>query len=145
MLSRKEQLEYCKVCQNKTFSQKSGIICKITNAKASFTTVCKDYVLDTKEQNKLQEKIDYNNRIKADFTFGLDHFGITSGITSGLIIIGLGVIYMFFYLLNGYINLYALVFMAVGVINVIHGLINYFRRKNRDNATIKTASSETLD
>jgi hypothetical protein len=46
MLSRTEQVQFCKQCTNRVLDPKQGLICKLTNAKADFEEECKDFVND---------------------------------------------------------------------------------------------------
>ncbi|MDT7830879.1 hypothetical protein RQM59_00720 [Flavobacteriaceae bacterium S356] len=59
MMSPKEQLEFCKKCEKKTFNQSVGIICSLTNAKPNFIESCDDYVIDPTEviRNEVRAKI----------------------------------------------------------------------------------------
>ena len=130
MLSREEQLKYCKVCENRIFSQQEGIICKIYNAKASFEITCNDYSGDEKAINNLNQRINFNNRVN-DFTFGLEYFGIKIGVTSGFIVMAIGLIWMIIGALKNAIHLYSFGVIIIGLIGVIYGLINVIRRKRR--------------
>jgi len=136
MLSRTEQLEYCKTCINRTFSSKVGIICKLTQEKASFNTTCDSYIADKKSIIEADHRQKFKNRISPDFTFGLEYIGIKSGITAGFIVILGGIIWLIPDLLNNLLNLKSLVVIAVGIIAVIISSINQFRRKRRDSKQI---------
>ena len=48
-MTRKEQLEFCSVCQKRGFNPKHGIICGITSEPASFSGTCPDYLEDEHE------------------------------------------------------------------------------------------------
>jgi uncharacterized RDD family membrane protein YckC len=45
-MTRNERLAYCKVCQNRKFDFKEGIICKLTDKQADFEVSCNNYLLD---------------------------------------------------------------------------------------------------
>ncbi|MFY0603004.1 MAG: hypothetical protein JXQ93_03575 [Flavobacteriaceae bacterium] len=53
MLTTKEQLEFCKKCENKTLDLKVGVICSLTNAKPNFGDSCKDFTVDSVEVQKM--------------------------------------------------------------------------------------------
>tara|TARA_B100000809_G_C15103142_1_gene517700 strand:- start:5 stop:451 length:447 start_codon:yes stop_codon:yes gene_type:complete len=130
MLARKEQLVFCKVCENKNFSQKEGIICKITNAQATFKTTCDDYSGDQKTINNLNQRYNFDNRIN-DFTFGLEYIGIKNGAISGLIVMGVGFIWLIIGIIKNAIHLYSFGVIILGLVGLIYSLINMARRKKR--------------
>ncbi len=130
-ISRKEQLEFCKVCQNRKFSQQNGLICKLTNEQADFQFECDNYLPDLKALDNEKQRQDFNNRITPDFTFGLDNIGVKNGSVAGLIIMGIGIIWIILGLLNGILYFYPLVFIVAGLISIILSLINTVRRKRR--------------
>lgn len=43
MTRREEQLKYCKICNNKGFDSKVGIICGLTNIKPVFINACEEF------------------------------------------------------------------------------------------------------
>jgi uncharacterized RDD family membrane protein YckC len=45
-MTRKEQLEFCKICKNKNFDFNRGIICGLTNEIAGFEISCVDFIED---------------------------------------------------------------------------------------------------
>ena len=63
-MTRQEQLHFCKSCLNRNFDPRRGIICIITNEKASFSVVCPDYQRD--ENVKIEQKSEgnYQEKIK---------------------------------------------------------------------------------
>lgn len=93
-MTRSDQLKFCKVCLNRTFSTKEGIICKLTNSKANFINTCSEYDKDIKTVNSLEHKSNFKNRIQPDYMFGLDYIGIKDGITAGSIVIVVALIWI---------------------------------------------------
>jgi hypothetical protein len=130
MLSRKEQLKYCKVCENRTFSKREGIICKLTNLKADFEANCDNYTGDQKTINNFNQRHNFKNRIN-DFTFGLEIIGVKNGIVAGLIVIGLGFAWAVIGIFRNSLHPYSLVVIVIGLIATAVGIINVFRRKKR--------------
>jgi len=55
MLTRKEQLVFCKKCTNRKNSD-LGLICKITNEKAAFESECADFEVDKVLESKMIEE-----------------------------------------------------------------------------------------
>lgn len=59
-MTREQQLQYCKICRNQSFSFDHGIICRLTNEQAAFQTECEhfeaDPVLAGKQQLREREK-----------------------------------------------------------------------------------------
>ncbi len=64
----KYRVSFCKVCKNRKFNTQIGVICNITNEKASFEKVCEDFLLDKNERayikRKTIEKIVNNQKAK---------------------------------------------------------------------------------
>ena len=78
-MTRKEQLEFCSVCQNRAFYPKTGIICKLTMELADFDYKCDKYLADEKEVKlvkqekesiKNEENISINNGRISLFVLG---------------------------------------------------------------------------
>lgn len=55
MTERENQLHYCQICLNRSFDSKQGIICGITNKKATFQTTCPDFSPDEKETTLIEQ------------------------------------------------------------------------------------------
>jgi len=51
-MTRKEQLQYCRVCLHRQMTQK-GIICGLTGEKANFQNSCDSYQIDDDQVKKL--------------------------------------------------------------------------------------------
>ncbi|SHK28083.1 hypothetical protein SAMN04488028_10456 [Reichenbachiella agariperforans] len=49
-MAREEQLVFCKQCSNRKMDFQQGLICSLTDAKATFTGECPDYSLDSSTQ-----------------------------------------------------------------------------------------------
>lgn len=47
MLTRDEQLKFCRRCLNRKFDMQQGLICSLTNQKAAFEQTCPDYNEDS--------------------------------------------------------------------------------------------------
>lgn len=143
MLTRTEQLKYCKICKHRSFSQKEGIICELTGTQADFILNCDNYSGDEKTITSNNQRKDFENRIAPDFTFGLDSIGVTNGAIAGLIFIGLGLTWIIIGVFFNRLFLYPLVFILAGSISIILSLINKVRR----NAQTKTnvTNDDTLD
>lgn len=61
-MTREEHLRFCKICKNKKFDMKQGIICNLTNLPADFEENCNSYIEDSElkqklESNKLENEI----------------------------------------------------------------------------------------
>ena len=55
-MNRKEQLSYCKRCTHKKMDFEKGIICELTNDKATFTDSCPDFTVDQKIEEEISRK-----------------------------------------------------------------------------------------
>jgi hypothetical protein len=83
-MTREEQLEFCSVCQNKTFSPKAGIICKLTMELADFDYKCDNYLADEKEVEIVEQK---KESIKNDVNKSINKGRISLFVLSGLYIL----------------------------------------------------------
>lgn len=54
----KKQLEICKVCTNKKVSFEKGIICSLTDAKATFIDICDDFI----ENESVKKDIEFKRK-----------------------------------------------------------------------------------
>jgi hypothetical protein len=59
-MDRKQRLVFCKICENKSFDSKKGIICALTNEQATFDGTCPDF----KEDAKLLKAKAYNKTVQ---------------------------------------------------------------------------------
>lgn len=56
MLTRDEQLSFCKICQNRQMDMQKGIICRLTGDIATFQYSCNDFNKDKVEAVKREEQ-----------------------------------------------------------------------------------------
>ena len=146
MLTRKEQLEFCKFCLNRKFSPQDGIICKLTGEKANFIDNCKDYTQDdiAIHREKIFQEENHLRQYPKDFTFGLDKVGIKNGIVAGTILITLGLVWLIVGWQVGFIFWYPFIMILMGVISLINGIVNSVIRKKLDNDIKKASSSDDV-
>jgi len=52
----KQQLSFCKQCENRKFDPNTGIVCSLTLRKPDFLVSCKDFSQDPKEAQKMAAK-----------------------------------------------------------------------------------------
>jgi len=133
-MTRRDQLEFCKICLNRTFSPKQGIICKLTDDVAKFKYSCKDYKKDSvailQEQNYREEA-----RLRSypkDFTFGLEQYGLRNGIITGILLLAFGFTWLRIGLNYNKVFWYPFILIIGGVITFIHGTVNSIIRKKLD-------------
>jgi hypothetical protein len=65
LMTREEQLQYCKICSNQSFSFEQGIICRLTNQQATFQTTCESFEqdltkVDEQKRERNHKRIDQN-------------------------------------------------------------------------------------
>ena len=72
-MRRKEQLEFCKVCTNQKFDSHKGIICGLTNDRATFEVSCDDFNEDmelaTVHAQRKEDEAWYNQNATAQTRF----------------------------------------------------------------------------
>lgn len=89
MLSREEQLEFCRTCELRAYSKSNGIICSLTGLQANFSSSCKNYLEDPDAKiSRERELAHYRNENDRKNTFGLNSIGVKHSLLAGLIILG---------------------------------------------------------
>lgn len=92
MMTREEQLVFCEKCLNRKMDINQGLICSITNQKATFDNECNDFKLDESFKKTNYDDIgsirtnDSNNKISPEIFEKLkNEQNLKSGILSGLV------------------------------------------------------------
>lgn len=147
MLSRQQQLQFCKVCKKRKFSPDQGIICQITEQRAVFKDSCADFERDSHliQMNQIRREESRKRKLKADFTFGLDKFGIKNGIVAGILLLIAGSTWLIVGLTYGLIYWYPLILILMGITAIIIGIVNGMRRRADRVAKSKENSLDILD
>ncbi|NOQ70793.1 MAG: hypothetical protein GQ574_02260 [Crocinitomix sp.] len=79
--TREEYVEICKVCTNRDFNMKTGVICSLTNQHPDYSTAeCPSFILD--ESAEVEQK-------NVEFKKVQDHRG---SIIAGILSISIGVV-----------------------------------------------------
>ena len=63
-MTRKERVEYCKICQNRKMDLKKGLVCKLTGEYADFNSYCENFTVDKMEMeySDIKEKMKKEER-----------------------------------------------------------------------------------
>lgn len=134
-MDRAYQLSFCKQCGLREFSKHEGIICSLTNEKATFETECADYSHD--ERLAIQREVLEEEQLqseKAQATMGLDTFGIKNGIAAGVIAMAGAVIWFFAGASIDIIFFYPPLLFTLGLIALVRGIkVRRASRKKRSN------------
>lgn len=92
MMTREEQLVFCEKCLNRKMDINQGLICSITNQKATFDNECNDFKLDESFKKTNYDDIGSirtnvsNNKISPEIFEKLkNEQNLKSGILSGLV------------------------------------------------------------
>lgn len=91
-MTREEQVAFCKQCTNRKFDQQQGVICGLTNEKATFQDTCPDYNHDETykppqvQSTDEEEGIPLENISEDNFQRLLMDQNLVAAITSGLVI-----------------------------------------------------------
>lgn len=95
-MTRKEQIQYCKICVNQKFDYNQGIICGLTNSPASFEKSCDFFEEDMKlkvisdlksKERTLSERIASKGKRFANYIIDLIFFWFFSYIFSVILVI----------------------------------------------------------
>jgi len=130
-LTRKEQLNFCKICLNRTFSKEEGIICKLTHHKPDFDINCSNFSKDEDayhNQQLFELKI-AERKLPKDYVFGLEKYGVKNGIVAGIILLIIGFGWLFLGLEYNFIFWYPLILILVGTFVLVGGIVNHIIRQ----------------
>ncbi len=148
-MTRAEQLKYCQICLNRTFSKQEGIICKLTNQKADFKTQCTTFEkdVDAYYHQKLFEMRRQESHIPKDYVCGLEKYGIKNGIVAGIVLLIIGIGWLVIGLKYNFIFWYPLILIIVGLFVLGGGIFNaIIRQKIKKNSQqIMFNDDEILD
>jgi hypothetical protein len=56
-MNREHRLQYCKICKNQKMDLKNGLVCGLTNERATFDVECSNFIKDNFLVKKEKEKI----------------------------------------------------------------------------------------
>ena len=132
-MDRAHQLSFCKQCKLRDFSKDQGIICSLTEAKATFEDECPDYQVDQAmmERNKEMER-EYLESQQASDSLGLNVFGIKNQILAGSIAIIGAIVWFVAGLFADRIFFYPPILFILGLVTLIQGII-----KSQNKAKLK--------
>lgn len=118
-MTREDQLKFCSVCTNRGFNPKHGIICGLTNAMATFTESCTDYVKDEKEiQLEEQRKDSLKGETNKEINRGRYALFIV-----GILYVITGFVESF--VIDGHDILYGIIDWIVAAIFIGFGVLSY--------------------
>lgn len=96
-MTREERLKFCKVCHNRKFDIKQGIICGLTDTPADFETACSSYSENSEAKLRIEQADDFAVSFRVassgkrfanyvlDMVF-LMVFGSVVGVTIGIVL-----------------------------------------------------------
>lgn len=68
-MTRKEQLFFCEKCTHRKMDINQGLLCSLTNEKATFTESCPDFTIDESIQTHNQEEhVIYHSDLEGNFS-----------------------------------------------------------------------------
>ncbi len=118
-----ERLQYCKVCQNNLFDPKTGINCRLTNAKPQFEEKCEQFVINEAEAQKLLARKKHATEQQSETGFfAPEKKGMKKGVVGGVIMIVIALVWFFGGLAAGIIFYYPPILFIIGIVGVIKGL-----------------------
>ncbi len=87
-MTRREQLLFCEKCTHRKMDMNQGILCGLTNEKATFTDSCSDFTEDMSIQTTNQEeRIIYHSDLKGNFSDkNIEKFKAEQNFSLGLIL-----------------------------------------------------------
>ncbi|MCR9171321.1 MAG: hypothetical protein NXI10_02435 [bacterium] len=121
MLTREEQVAFCEKCTNRKPSMQ-GLLCKLTDEKATFEETCPDFELDELEQFNLEKQrrdAKYGDAPGAEIEVGVLNGGIIGG---SLAIIGSIVWFFGAWIYMDIIFFYPPVLLVIGIVALVRGI-----------------------
>jgi hypothetical protein len=119
-----QQLQYCKICENRKMNPAIGLVCGLTDQKPVFIDKCPTFLIDKPEADRL---VALEQKAKEEEVssgaFGVEKKEIQKGVLGGLIMIVIAVIWFFAGLAAGYLFYYPPILFVIGLYAVIKGAI----------------------
>lgn len=128
-MTRKEHLEFCKVCTNRKMNPKVGLVCSLTSEIADFKGSCSNFNRDeVAEQDVFARKM----AATGDYEAG-DPMDYKKNKTQGAITFALGCIVTI--LSHAYINLVGVAVITYGAI--LYGAFQYYRGVEQEKIAVE--------
>ncbi len=122
-MTLKAQLQYCQICQNRKFSAQQGIVCGLTDAKPSFEQECPDFNIDKAEaERKAAQEKEIEEQEEMSGGFAPEKAGIKKGVTGGIIMMVIAVVWFVVGYQAGRIFYYPPVLFLIGLYALIKGI-----------------------
>ena len=119
-----ERLQYCKICQKRSFDRSVGIICSLTNAKPEFEEKCENFQIDEAEAKLVLEKNQQRAQIESESGyFAPEKKGMKKGVVGGIVMIAIAVVWFFAGLVGGIIFYYPPILAVIGIVAIVKGII----------------------
>ena len=131
-MERGEHLKYCTTCVKREFNSKKGIVCSLTGDLADFDPTCNNFVFDSALlEFERQKKLQKEQKIAEQDTFGLARFGLTKTIILGVLLILGGLIWLTAGLKISLVFYYPIAMIISGIILLFKGLFDEIRKPKR--------------
>lgn len=132
-MTREQRLSYCERCLKKDFSPNLGMVCSLTQERATFENTCADFDEDPKEARMIEIKAKNRvSEIEHEESMGLSVIGIKNGMWAGIIVMSAALLWLVLGLiLLDRIFLYSFVLFAFGVLAFANGLKKRNQLKRR--------------
>lgn len=90
-MTREEQVKVCRQCTNRKMDIEQGILCNLTNEKATFLDVCNDFIADvTVKTNTIVEPIvgdEIKNKVdEAKYNYFLSEQNLSVGVLASILV-----------------------------------------------------------
>src|SRR5688500_5248891 len=118
-----QQLNYCRVCENRRMNPAIGLVCGLTNAKPTFDPTCPDIKVDQREADRLiaLERAAVQEE-EATGAFATEKRMVGKVVLGGIAMIAVAVIWFFAGLAAGYIYFYPPILLVAGIIALVRGM-----------------------
>lgn len=75
-MTHEERISLCKICSNRSFNSKFGVVCSLTDQRPDFISTCKDFIKDEHEVQKVlkreeEEAEDHKVKVNTKMAIGL--------------------------------------------------------------------------
>ena len=123
-MTLEEQLNYCRVCQNRKLNPQIGLVCSLTDEKPTFEKECPDFNFD---QSEAEHLANLERQAEVEDSeggmFAPERQGVQKGVVGGIVMIIISAVWFFGGMAAGIIFYYPPILFAIGCYALIKGLV----------------------
>ncbi len=123
-MTLEQQLQYCRICENRKMNPAIGLVCGLTDQKPAFENQCPTFRIDQPEADRLLaiEQRAKEEEQTANGSFAPEKAGIKKGLMGGVIMLLIAIVWFVVGLAAGYVFYYPPILAIIGIYAIIKGL-----------------------